>query len=90
MGGDSGSSAPVFCKTYVDYVNKVKSIIYTTSRIYEHLEDKGLVWDMIKLEIRTQTISYCVKRGRQREEFVRDLNKKIFGLTQKKIIPTHK
>ena len=61
------------------------------SRIYEHLEDQSLVWEIIKLEIRTQTIAYCVKRNRQREEFVRDLNKKknIRSYTEKKI-PTHK
>ena len=47
------------------------------------MEDKRLLWEIIKLEIRTQTIPYCVMKKRQTEKTERDLNKKFTTLFEK-------
>ena len=42
-----------------------------------------MLWEIIKLEIRTQTIPYCVMKKRQVEKTERDLNKRITVLFEK-------
>ena len=39
-------------------VNDIKHIIEKYRDEYESLNDKGLVWDLIKMKIREQTIKY--------------------------------
>ena len=62
------------------YVDKIKNVIRETAQNYEGLEDKRMLWEIIKLEIRTQTIPYCVMNERQKEKTERDLNKKFTTL----------
>ena len=50
------------------YVDKIKKAIRETVQNYEGLEDKRMLWEIIKLEIRTQTIPYCVMKKRQVEK----------------------
>ena len=57
------------------YVTKVKEIIINVSENYSTINDKSMSWEIMKLEIRTQTIPYCVKLKRQKEEYERQLNK---------------
>ena len=42
-----------------------------------------MLWEIIKLEIRTQTIPYCVMKKRQKEKTERDLNEKFTTLFEK-------
>ena len=65
------------------YVDKIKKAIRETAQNYEGLEDKRMLWEIIKLEIRTQTIPYCVMKKRQVEKTERDLNKKFTVLFEK-------
>ena len=65
------------------YVDKIKNVIRETAQNYEGLEDKRMLWEIIKLEIRTQTIPYCVMKKRQKEKTERDLNKKFTTLFEK-------
>ena len=58
------------------YVTKVKEIITNVSENYSTINDKSMLLEIMKLEIRTQTIPYCVKLKRQKEEHERQLNKK--------------
>ena len=65
------------------YVDKIKNVIRETTQNYEGLEDKRMLWEIIKLEIRTQTIPYCVMKKRQKEKTERDLNKRFTTLFEK-------
>ena len=56
------------------YDDKIKNVFRETAQNYEGLEDKRLIWEIIKLEIRIQTIPYCVMKkkaeGKNGERFV--------------------
>ena len=58
------------------YVTKAKEMITNVSENYSTINDKSMLWQIMKLEIRTQTIPYIVKLKRQKEEHVRKLNMK--------------
>ena len=57
---------------------KVKKAIRETAQNYENLEDKRILWEVIKLEIRSQTIPYCVMKKRQNDKTETDLHKKNY------------
>ena len=57
------------------YVENIKNI-QNVSSIYTDSVDKGAVWEFIKLEIRTYTIPYCIKKNEQKHAYERELNKK--------------
>ena len=50
------------------------------SENYSTINDKSMLLEIMKLEIRSQTIPYCVKLKRQKEEHERQLNKKYTTL----------
>lgn len=54
------------------YVDIIKDIISETGQKYEHLRDKGLIWELINLNIRT-TIPYSVQRKKIRNDEFRKL-----------------
>lgn len=60
------------------YTAMIRSTYAETRSYYSHLEDKRLLWEMIKMEIRSASISYAkhkVKASHQREkEIKRQLN----------------
>ena len=58
------------------YVENVKNFIQNVASIHTDSVDKGAVWEFIKLEIRTYTISYCIKKNKQKHTYERELNKK--------------
>ena len=58
------------------YVENVKNIIQNVASIYADSVDKEAVWEFIKLEIRTYTISYCIKKNKQKHTYERELNQK--------------
>ena len=60
-----------------------EAVTYSFAQNYEGLEDKQILWEMIKLEIRTQTIPSCVMNKRQMEKTERDLNKQLTVLFEK-------
>ena len=50
------------------YVDKIKQAIRETAQNYKGLEDKRMLTEIIKLEIRIQTIPYCVMKRTQIEK----------------------
>jgi exonuclease III len=44
------------------YVKEIKNIVKNSRDKYQHLEDKGLVWEIIKSDIRSFTIPYTVQK----------------------------
>lgn len=65
------------------YVNDIKEIIQTCGKNYEHLEDKSLVWEIIKMDIRNYTISYSISKKREQISFEKTLYKRYEELHDK-------
>ena len=58
-------------------MNNIKGIIGKSKSIHCNLIDKGALWELVKLEIRTFTIPYCVQRKKQNEAYEKELNNKF-------------
>ena len=50
------------------YVKKLRENIYECREKYTNVEDLGLKWDLIKMEIRGFTIKYCKIKMKKREK----------------------
>jgi exonuclease III len=44
------------------YVKEIKNIIKESRSKYQHLEDKGLLWELIKSDVRSFTVPYTAKK----------------------------
>ncbi len=51
-----------------EYINIVKNTVRTSIIEFKHHDDKGLVWELTKLKIRSATIPYCVKKINKKEQ----------------------
>ena len=58
------------------YVDKVKKNIAEITDI-EQNQNPGVLWEAIKLNIRTQTISYCVKKKRSNNNILEVLHRRL-------------
>ncbi len=47
------------------YVEKIKEIIKTCEKEYASITDRGLTWELTKMEIRSYTLTYCVKKKKE-------------------------
>ena len=63
-----------------NYVEKIKPIITESAEKYKNMSDKGLVWELIKLEIRNFTIPYCIDKKRKETAYENELKKKVEAL----------
>ena len=59
------------------YVGYIKGVIDQYKTIYHDVENKGVKWDLIKMEIRTATIAYAKTQARMRRDYSIDLLKDI-------------
>ena len=59
------------------YANNIKGIIDNTNSIHCNLVDKGALWELVKLEIWTFTLPYCVQRKKQNKAYEMKLNNKF-------------
>ncbi len=64
----------------VDYVVKMKNLIRQCKDEYRDIPDKGLVWEMCKMRIRSETIPYCVKKKKERTELKSSLESELKNL----------
>ena len=62
------------------YVTLVKSTIKESLKDSSNLENKFLKWDYIKCRIRTESITYSIKRNRKRKQYLDTLNKRLLIL----------
>jgi len=60
-----------------NYIQLVKETINTTVVQLGSMADKGMLWDIIKMNIRAKTISYSAKKKRARDELENRLMKSI-------------
>ena len=60
-----------------EYVSNIKEVINSCKDKYSYLENKGNMWDLIKCEIRSKTISYTAWRTKKHNHDVELLRKEI-------------
>ena len=58
-----------------EFVKKVKDIIATCTGKYTDLEDKGLIWDTSKCEIRGMSVKYSKRKDSSNREHDQSLQK---------------
>ena len=46
----------------MSYIKLIKNAINNVKTEYKECNDKQLIWELIKLEVRNRTIHYCIKR----------------------------
>ena len=63
-----------------DYVDLIKLTITQSKDQYSYLADKGLIWELIKLDIRARTIPYSVQKKREKNAHERNINDKYHTL----------
>ncbi len=62
------------------YVEKIKEIIKTCEKEYASLTDRGFAWELTKMEIRSYTLPYCVKKKKGKIAFKKILEKELVSL----------
>ena len=60
----------------IDYVNKVKTTIREIVDI-ENEQNPGLLWEVVKLGIRTETIRYCIQKKRSKNNLMSALERRL-------------
>ena len=60
-----------------DYVALVKDVIKESVNRYSYLDDKGLMWDLIKCEIRSKTISYTAWGTKNMKKRIDELSNEL-------------
>ena len=63
--------------TDINYANNVRSIISETFGENTHLEDKGILWELIKCKIRGMTISYSSYKAKEKHKYEDELKVKL-------------
>jgi exonuclease III len=48
-----------------EYVHNIKKTYNRGSSRYSEYEDQGLIWELVKLKIRSYSIPYCIKKKRE-------------------------
>ena len=67
-----------------EYVRKVKDLIHICTEKYKDVENKGLVWDTIKCEIRGMTIKFSKLKARLQRSREQNLQKELENLNKNK------
>jgi exonuclease III len=63
--------------TDVTYVKFIKNLIQQETKDNSEYEDKGFLWDYVKMRIRSETMLYSGKLNKERKEYVNNLEKSI-------------
>ena len=59
-----------------EYVNNIKLLIAECKEKYMDIADKRITWELVKMEIRSFTIPFCVKKKRDSLKLEASLNKR--------------
>ena len=70
------------------YVNKIKEVLANCETKYSDLDNKALLWDAVKCEIRSETISYSSWKSKQKRLAGQELQRRIETL-EKNINDNH-
>jgi len=63
-----------------NYVRNIKEIIKDSTNEFNTYDDKGLVWEMVKLKIRSFSVPYCIKKKKERSQFRKKLESDLENL----------
>lgn len=63
-----------------DYISIVKSIIEEYRNEYDYVENKGLKWDLIKMEIRKFTIDYSKTQASLKRDYAKEIQTELVKL----------
>ncbi len=85
IGNDNPSRGKGFWKfntslLHDTYVRKIKEIIQKCNLEYNSIANKGLIWELIKMEIRSFTLPYCVQKKKEKSAFKKSLEKELDNL----------
>jgi len=69
-----------------EYVDELTNKSPQFMKCYQHIEDKGLFWEMIKMEIRATSISYSKRKAKNQRNYENELTNKAQSLSSKKLI----
>jgi hypothetical protein len=67
-------------KKYVEYIDKIMDDSFVK---YRDIQDRGLSWEMIKMEIRSSTILFSKNKAREKREQITAMIKEVGILEQK-------
>ena len=65
------------------YIEKVHDVINSCKIKYSNINNKSLLWDVVKCEIRSETISYASWKNKQRIKYEKELEIEINNLEKK-------
>ena len=65
-----------------DYVDLITKKIPEFAFKYHELDDRGIFWEMIKMEIRATTITYTKRKARQKRDEEKCLLARFYQLQQ--------
>ena len=60
-----------------EFVNGIKKCITNSKANYAHLGDKGLLWEMVKMEIRILAINFASQKKKERDKLYYQLTKEL-------------
>ena len=63
-----------------EYISNVKFFIKESKEELKCTKDKGLVWEIVKLKIRSFSIPYCINKKKKRTEYRKNLEKELENL----------
>ena len=63
-----------------EFVNLTKLIIADTENQYESMENKGMLWDIMKMKIRALAINFSAKLKRERDKIEQNISVEIASL----------
>ena len=58
------------------YVSQAKDVIKEATEKYSSMENKGMLWELIKLDVRTFTVPYCVNKKKVETAYENEINNK--------------
>jgi hypothetical protein len=64
-------------------VAHIKNIISDSTIKYKYLEDKGMVWELIKVDIRNHTVPNTIKKKNEQKVLETNLNYRYLDLHEK-------
>ena len=86
--GNTQSRGPGFWKLNVsylhnnEYVDVIKKTILDAYDSVKHYDDKGLIWDFVKMKIREASIRYAKVTKRKENEQEKEINSKLKSLQE--------
>ena len=60
-----------------EYINELKAKIENYRNKYLYLEDKGLTWDLMKMEVRGFTIAYAKRKAKEKRNEEKKLQEQL-------------